>query len=185
MVVYSLAALWRVRPFALGLVVAALAPVAVLAWWLSIAPSNDRDWLEDVSRTPRFTLDGDRLTAHDVRDFHYRSDEDYDARWVTRTYDLSQLVGVDIFYSFWGPTLIAHTIMSWEFADGQHLAVSIETRKEKGRDLLGGAGASSASSRSSTSWPRSATSSACVRAYAASSSGSTGSATAPRSRATC
>jgi hypothetical protein len=34
--------------------------------------------------------------------------------------------------SFWGPTLYGHTIASWEFADGSHLAVSIETRKEKG-----------------------------------------------------
>ena len=34
--------------------------------------------------------------------------------------------------SFWGPTLLAHTIVSWEFDDGRHLAVSIETRKERG-----------------------------------------------------
>ncbi len=31
-----------------------------------------------------------------------------------------------------GPTLIAHTITSWDFGGGQHLAISIETRKEKG-----------------------------------------------------
>ena len=37
-----------------------------------------------------------------------------------------------MFVSFWGPTLYGHTIASWEFADGRHLAVSIETRKEKG-----------------------------------------------------
>ncbi len=30
--------------------------------------------------------------------------------------------------------MIAHTIMSWEFADGQHLAISIETRKEAGEE---------------------------------------------------
>ena len=28
--------------------------------------------------------------------------------------------------------MIAHTIVSWEFEDGQHLAISIETRKEVG-----------------------------------------------------
>jgi len=42
------------------------------------------------------------------------------------------VVGVDLFLSFWGPTLIAHTIASWEFSDGRHLAISIETRKEVG-----------------------------------------------------
>jgi hypothetical protein len=39
---------------------------------------------------------------------------------------------VDLFLSFWGPTNIAHTIVSWEFDDGHPLAISIETRKEKG-----------------------------------------------------
>jgi hypothetical protein len=119
---------------------AVVAPAAVVAWWLTIAPSNDRDWLPDVARTARFTLEGDRLTVANMRDFHYRSDEDFDARWVTRSYDLSKLVGMDLFYSFWGPTLIAHTITSWEFEDGSHLAVSIETRKEAGEEysaLLG------------------------------------------------
>ena len=48
--------------------------------------------------------------------------------------DLDDLVGLDIFISFWGPTLYGHTIASWEFADGRHLAVSIETRKEQGEE---------------------------------------------------
>jgi hypothetical protein len=68
-----------------------------------------------------------------VRNFHYRSETDYDARWETRTYDLDQLRGFDMFLSYWGPTQIAHTIASWEFADGKHLAVSIETRKKIGQ----------------------------------------------------
>jgi hypothetical protein len=34
--------------------------------------------------------------------------------------------------SYWASPLIAHTIMSWEFDDGGHLAISIETRKERG-----------------------------------------------------
>jgi hypothetical protein len=38
---------------------------------------------------------------------------------------------VDLFLSYWGSPWIAHTIASWEFDDGQHLAISIETRREK------------------------------------------------------
>jgi hypothetical protein len=37
-----------------------------------------------------------------------------------------------MFLSYWGSPMIAHTIASWEFSDGRHLAISIETRKEVG-----------------------------------------------------
>src|SRR6202040_2363804 len=45
---------------------------------------------------------------------------------------LDRIRNADLFLSFWGPTHIAHTIVSWEFGDGQYLAISIEARKEKG-----------------------------------------------------
>jgi len=104
----------------------------VQVWWLGIEPRNDRTWLPDVARLPVATFDGDRLTLENVRNFHYRSDDDFDEVWETRSYDLSKLTGVDIFLSYWGSPMIAHTIASWEFEDGQHLAISIETRKEVG-----------------------------------------------------
>ncbi|RDE49420.1 MAG: DUF4105 domain-containing protein [Candidatus Accumulibacter meliphilus] len=106
----------------------------VLGWWLSIAPSNTRDWRPDVARLPTASVDGSLLTIRNVRNFTYRSDQDFSERWETRSYDLDTLVGVDLLISFWGPTLYGHTITSWEFADGGHLAVSIETRKEKGEE---------------------------------------------------
>jgi len=95
-------------------------------------PSNDRDWQPDVSRRPSATFAGDRVTIHNVRDFDYRSETDFTERWENRTYDLNRIRGADLLLSYWGPTLIAHTIMNFEFEDGQHLPISIETRKEKG-----------------------------------------------------
>jgi Domain of unknown function (DUF4105) len=113
--------------------VAALLPVVVVAlWWTSIAPSNVRDWTPDVARAARASFDGSRVTIQNVRNFKYRSESDYDQRWEMRTYYLDRIRGLDLFLSFWGPTQIAHTIASWEFDDGKHLAISIETRKEKG-----------------------------------------------------
>src|SRR5271155_3505631 len=126
----TLAAL--VRPLLRGLVVALMPVVLVALWWTAIPPSNTRNWTPDVARTARASFDGTRVTIQNVRNFAYRSETDYDQRWETRTYDLDQVKGVDLFMSFWGPTEIAHTIASWEFADGQHLAISIETRKEQG-----------------------------------------------------
>jgi hypothetical protein len=132
LVLASIALATLVRPLFRGLVVALMPVVLVALWWTAIPPSNTRDWTPDVARTARATFDGSRVTIENVRNFNYRSEDDYDQRWETRTYDLDQVTGVDLFMSFWGPTEIAHTIVSWEFAGGQHLAISIETRKEKG-----------------------------------------------------
>jgi hypothetical protein len=104
----------------------------LLGWWLSLPPSNERDWQRDVAELPTAAIDGDLVTIHNLRNFEYRSSEDYTERWETRTYDLSRIVGVDIYFFFWGSPWIAHTIMSWNFEDGPPLAISIETRKELG-----------------------------------------------------
>lgn len=128
----GLAVLGRVRPVgrAVGLVVLLVGPVAV--WWLSIPPRQDRVWSPDVLYPATVRIDGSRVTITNVRDFSYRSESDFDPAWETRSYDLDAVVGVDLFVSYWGPTAYAHTIVSWEFADGGHLAISIETRKERG-----------------------------------------------------
>jgi hypothetical protein len=129
----SLAALFWVRPFVLGALVAALAFAVVLMWFYGQVPSNSGDWQPEVSQLAYGELAGDRLTLHNVRDFTYRSETDFTEHWDTRTYDLSKITGLDMFFSHWGSPAIAHTIMSWDFSDGQHLAISIETRKEKGQ----------------------------------------------------
>jgi hypothetical protein len=123
-----------VRPFWKSLSLFGVLFLAVLFWWLSIEPSNEREWLPDVARLPAAEIDGDLITIRNVRNFVYRSEFDYDERWEERTYDLSKLEGVDVFLVYWGSPWIAHTIMSWVFEDGPPLAISIETRKEVGEE---------------------------------------------------
>ena len=116
-------------PFA---AVAALLLIALpFAWWHARRPSNTRDWQADVTRLATAEVDGEHLTVRNVRNFRYRSRTDFDERWEERRFDLARLDGLDIFFIYWGAPLIAHTIMSWSFADGQHLAISVETRKKK------------------------------------------------------
>lgn len=129
-----------IRPYRNALLVGVLLNVAVVAWWLSIEPSNDRPWLAEVERPATVRFDGDLVHIANVRDFRWRSETDFTPAWEERTYDLGKIRAADLFFSNWGPPLIEHTIMSWEFEDGQHLAVSIETRKEIGEQysaLLG------------------------------------------------
>jgi len=129
-VVSGLAILALVRPFGRRVVAFAAAAAGLFAWWCTIRPSNDRAWQPDVARPAYAEVNGDVLTVHNVRNFDYRSETDYTEHWETRTYDVAKLDRLDLFMSYWASPAIAHTIMSWAFTDGQHLAVSIETRKE-------------------------------------------------------
>jgi hypothetical protein len=107
------------------------AAVAVLlAWWATIAPANDRNWSPDVARTVTAKIDGDRVLVSNVRDFNWRTETDFDQVWEQRSYTLSQVSNVDLIMSYWMGEAIAHTIISFGFANGDRLAFSIETRKE-------------------------------------------------------
>ena len=106
----------------------------VLGWWWTLQPSNARDWQGDVAQTPWAEIDGDKVTIHNVRNFDYRTETDYTPNWETRTYDLKDVRGADIFLTFWGSPWIAHPIISFQFGDHDHLAFSVETRKEVGEE---------------------------------------------------
>ena len=122
--------LGRGRLPALG--VWSLVLAAALVWWFSMKPSNDRDWLPNVARTPWATVDGDRVTIHNIRNFSYRTEFDFTPAWTEKTYDLRRLEGIDIVASYWMGPDIAHVFVSFAFEGGDHLAMSIETRTEKG-----------------------------------------------------
>jgi hypothetical protein len=103
---------------------------AVLAWWLALEPSNDRQWRPDVIRTAWVEVESDRVTIHNVRNFEYRTETEFTPNWETRTYDLRDIRGADLFVTFWGSTWIAHPILSFWFGGGDYIAFSVETRKE-------------------------------------------------------
>ena len=106
--------------------------VALLAWWFSLAPSNDRDWQPDVAVLPYATIDGELVTVQNIRNFDYRSETDFTPGYYDKTFDLRKLAGVDLIASYWMGPAIAHIFLSFDFQGGDHLAISIETRKERG-----------------------------------------------------
>jgi hypothetical protein len=105
---------------------------AVLGWWLTLTPSNDRNWQPDVVETGWAEINGDDVTIHNVRNCDYRTETDYTPRWETRIVKLSQITGVDLAITYWGSPYMAHPIASFQFADALPICFSIETRKEIG-----------------------------------------------------
>jgi hypothetical protein len=123
-------ALSFLKPHARGALACGALFLVVLVWWLTIKPSNDRNWYPDVAETAWAGIDGDRVALHNFRNCEYRSQTDYSCRWETKTLELSKLRGVDVSFVDWGLPYIAHAIVSFEFGDNDYVAVSIETRKE-------------------------------------------------------
>jgi hypothetical protein len=105
----------------------------LMFWWASIAPSNNRIWASDTSRLLTGNVEGSQVTLNNVRNFSWRTDDDYDARWETRHYDLDHLASADAVLSYWGNAAIAHAMISFGFDDGSHVVFSVEIRKKRGQ----------------------------------------------------
>jgi hypothetical protein len=118
-------------PGARALVTGAVALAVLLGWWLSLTPSHDRVWADDVSRMLVSHVDGDRLVLQNVRNFEWRTETDYTPRWETRDYDLAGIVSADLILSYWMGPHIAHTLVTFGFKDGKQLVFSLEIRKER------------------------------------------------------
>ncbi len=129
---FAIWAIWissRRRQMSVVLIVLYL---GLVAWWLSISPSHDRPWRPEVAVMPRAFMDGDRVRITGVRNFEYRTRDDFTVRYEEREISLSQLTGIDFYVSYWSEGLVGHTFLSFIFDNAPPLSVSIETRPEVG-----------------------------------------------------
>ena len=106
---------------------------ALLLSWSAMKPSNDRDWEPDQAALAYASIHGDSVTLHNIRNFVYRTEFDFTPAYYDRTFDLRQLNSVDLFAVYWMGPAIAHVFLSFGFADGSHVAFSIEGRRERGQ----------------------------------------------------
>ena len=105
--------------------------IVLAVWWGSIEPSNQRNWADDLEYITTGEIDGRQVRLHHVRNFDWRTQQDYDVRWETRDYDLARLRSVDMITSNWGLAPISHVLVSFGFDGGEHVAFSVEIRREQ------------------------------------------------------
>ncbi len=109
----------------------------VISYHLLPNPAPER-WQTSWAREPQFSIQGDTLTISNLRDFHYRSETDFDVHYRTESYNLNQLTEVDFAECHWdGMEAICHTMLSFGFADGRHFVISAETRLPEGEEQSG------------------------------------------------
>lgn len=125
------------RRFVRGLGI--LAIVFAAAWGVLVLvrrPSLSREWTADQKVLARAEFNGPLVIVRNVRDFDYRTTEDYTPRYYDRTYDLRQLDSVwfvvEPFGEFAGA---AHTFVTFGFANGDYVGISVEIRKERGESF--------------------------------------------------
>jgi len=105
----------------------------VVVWFACTGPAQERPWRPEVAVLPRATVDGDRVRVTGVRNFDFRTRDDFTARYEDREFSLAHVSSLDLFLSYWRPGAFGHTFVSFKFDDGTPpLCVSIEARPEAG-----------------------------------------------------
>ena len=96
-------------------------------------PRLDREWVSDCEKHAEAKFKGSKVTIKNVRDFTWKSKRDHDSKWINTTVNIDEISDiwfvVDHFHKIKG---LAHTMLTFEFKDGQFITFSFETRREIG-----------------------------------------------------
>jgi hypothetical protein len=130
-VAFAIWALWLSRQRRMPAIAVVLF-FGVVAWWISIRPSHDRNWRPEVAFMPRAVVDGDRVRLTGVRNFDYRTRNDFTVHYEQREVLLSHLIALDFYVSYFVEGPVGHTFLSFIFDNAPPLSISIETRPEVG-----------------------------------------------------
>ena len=139
-------ALWMLLLLSIFIRRAALAAVlvelAALAAFFCITPQQrfrgtvwQKPWRETLEA--KQLADG-RYELRHVRDFHYRTEDDFDIVYRTVIVDPERISSIDVVFSHWDNLEeIAHSMLGLNFADGTTVVISLETRLPEGAEQNG------------------------------------------------
>lgn len=110
-----------------------------LATYYKFEPaSNLGDWDLNWAVMPSVTIKGNKIEVKNIRDFQYRSENDFTPHYYDKTFNLNDLDSLYYVLSYWdGNKAVAHSILSFGFKGGNYLCVSVETRLKKGQPQTG------------------------------------------------
>lgn len=108
--------------------------LCIVIWFIRVRPrkpQKEANWNSDCEFVTTTTIEGDKITFRNVRDFFWRTTRDRDESWADEVVvDVEELKDiwfiVDHFHSIHG---MAHTYLTFEFNDGTCLSFSFEARR--------------------------------------------------------
>jgi len=96
-------------------------------------PGLDKNWNNDQKILSYAEINGNEIKIYNIRNITYRNTTDFDVSHYNRTVKLEDLETLDyMIEELHGFPGFAHTLLSFGFKDGSHIAISVEIRKEKG-----------------------------------------------------
>lgn len=108
-----------------------LLTAGAILWWVSIRPSNHRRWAKDQVLLPQVIIHRQQVAIKNIRNFAYRSENDFTPGYYDKTFDVQQLQHVYfIFTPFTRSRHAAHAFLSFEFGHAGCVAISVEIRKK-------------------------------------------------------
>jgi len=107
--------------------------IIFIVWQGSKKVPMQGDWQEQLAIIPTAEFNGDLVTVKNVRNFrYYPTEKDMYPAYYDKTYNLTQVKKVwYVTEPFNENQSAAHTLVSFEFNNGDFLAISIEARKTK------------------------------------------------------
>ncbi len=103
-------------------------------YYIQMKPPVTGNWQDILAVSSTAEFNGDLVTVHNVRNFRYGPTErDTHPAYYDKIYDLRQIKKVwFVTEPFNEMKYAAHTFLTFEFNNGDFLAITIEARKEKG-----------------------------------------------------
>lgn len=137
----ALLALWLLGGAVAALALAGGSRAGALAVWLllplaaflAIRPGRIAEYRLEQSRMPWAEFDGSRVRLHELRTFRWPTPRTPVPGWTELELDLDSLDSVDYWLVYFSDFRgVAHAFLSFGFAGGEHVAVSIEARRRAG-----------------------------------------------------
>jgi hypothetical protein len=121
------------HPFKTFFKILGLAFVVFGVWYFAVTPPTEGDWQEHLKVQSKAEFSGDTVIVRNVRNYRYGPTEaEMHPAYYDKTYDLSQIKKVwYVTEPFNENKVAAHTFLSFEFNNGDFLAITIEARKTK------------------------------------------------------